>query len=69
MSSREDEFAVDLQELSKQPEFNSIGFESIIDKIRAHAAEVTFLKKTVVFVLCFTFHIVSTEDCFVITVS
>ncbi|BFY98455.1 hypothetical protein BsWGS_01495 [Bradybaena similaris] len=39
MSSREDGFAVDLQELSKQPEFNSIGFESIIDKIRAHAAE------------------------------
>ncbi|CAG5115406.1 unnamed protein product [Candidula unifasciata] len=39
MSSREDEFAADLQELSKQPEFNSIGFETIIDRIRAHAAE------------------------------
>lgn len=43
MSSKEDEFAADLQELSKQPEFNSIGFETIIDKIRAHAAEVLIL--------------------------
>ena len=40
MSSRESEFASDLLQLSKQPEFNSISFETIIDKIRAHAAEV-----------------------------
>ncbi|GFO41975.1 gamma-tubulin complex component [Plakobranchus ocellatus] len=39
MSSREGEFAADLQRLSKEPEFNSISFETIIDKIRAHAAE------------------------------
>ncbi|KAH9499205.1 Gamma-tubulin complex component 4 [Bulinus truncatus] len=39
MSNREDEFASDLQELTKLPEFNSIRFESVIDKIRAHAAE------------------------------
>ncbi|KAK3797703.1 hypothetical protein RRG08_054720 [Elysia crispata] len=39
MSSRESEFASDLLQLSKQPEFNSISFETIIDKIRAHAAE------------------------------
>lgn len=39
MSSREHEFGSDLQHLSKQPEFNSISFETIIDKIRAHAAE------------------------------
>ncbi|GFR74511.1 gamma-tubulin complex component [Elysia marginata] len=39
MSSRESEFASDLQHLSKQPEFNSISFETVIDKIRAHSAE------------------------------
>ncbi|RUS76183.1 hypothetical protein EGW08_016061 [Elysia chlorotica] len=39
MRSRESEFASELQQLSKQPEFNSISFEKIIDKIRAHAAE------------------------------
>ncbi|KAK0055312.1 gamma-tubulin complex component 4 [Biomphalaria pfeifferi] len=39
MSSREDEFASDLKELTKLPEFNSIHFETIIDKIRTHAAE------------------------------
>ncbi|CAL1542133.1 unnamed protein product [Lymnaea stagnalis] len=39
MSSREDEFAGDLQELSMLAEFNSISFETIIDKIRVHAAE------------------------------
>lgn len=41
MSTREEEFAIDLHELSKLPEFNSVSFETIIDKIRAHAAEVT----------------------------
>ena len=40
MSSRESEFVTDLQKLSKQPQFNSISFETIIDKVRAHAAEV-----------------------------
>ncbi|XP_059164768.1 gamma-tubulin complex component 4-like [Physella acuta] len=39
MSTREEEFALDLHELSKLPEFNSVSFETIIDKIRAHAAE------------------------------
>lgn len=40
MSTREEEFAADLLELSRQPGFNSIGFEAVINKIRAHAAEV-----------------------------
>lgn len=39
MSSREKEFAADLLELSQQPGFNTIGFELVINKIRAHAAE------------------------------
>ncbi|XP_005092380.1 gamma-tubulin complex component 4 [Aplysia californica] len=39
MSTREEEFAADLLDLSRQPGFNSIGFEAVINKIRAHAAE------------------------------
>jgi len=39
MSSREEEFAADLLEMSRQPGFNSIGFDAVINKIRAHAAE------------------------------
>jgi len=39
MSTREEEFAADLLDLSRQPGFNQISFENLINKIRAHAAE------------------------------
>lgn len=41
LKGRENEFAKDLHEMSKQEEFNAMSFESLIDKIRAHVAEVS----------------------------
>lgn len=40
LKNKEEDFAKDLHELSQEEEFNAMAFESLIDKIRTHVAEV-----------------------------
>lgn len=40
LKNREEEFAKDLYNLSLEPDFNGMSFETLIDKIRTHVAEV-----------------------------
>ena len=40
LKNKEEEFAKDLHELSEEEEFNPMAFESLMDKIRTHVAEV-----------------------------
>ena len=44
MKEKEDEFLLDLHQLSQEAIFNLMNFESTIDKIRTYVSEVSALK-------------------------